>query len=186
MENTLGKTLRAMRMTQQELAARIGVSKGFVSEIVSGKKRPSVETLQSIAEALDISIDTFWGTSVAPGFSDEVTDFQPTDPIRTDLAHMFRRHGQNLHFYQMTSAAPGFALLEGDVVAVDFGRTAKPGEIALFEELDDFGESRKIVARWFDPWLERGEPAKAPTSLKESARIVMRGPVVGSARGIIG
>ena len=184
MDNTLGRALRARKMTQQELAARIGVSKGFVSEIVSGKKRPSVETLNRIAEALDMGIDAFWGSTAPAGFAEDVTPFDPPGPIRTDLVHMYRTHGQNLHFYQMTISAPGFALLPGDVLIVDFSRPANPGEIALFEEVDEYGEARKTVARWYDPWLEYGEPQKPPSAMDDTGKLVMRGPIVGSARGV--
>jgi transcriptional regulator with XRE-family HTH domain len=43
---------RAARMTQQELAARVGISQGFLSMVEAGAKDVSTTTLVAIAEAL--------------------------------------------------------------------------------------------------------------------------------------
>jgi DNA-binding XRE family transcriptional regulator len=44
-------------MTQQELAARAGISKPYLSQLETGKRQGTVETLSSIARALDVPID---------------------------------------------------------------------------------------------------------------------------------
>jgi len=44
-------------MTLDQLAAAIGKHKGFLSEIESGKKTGSVDTLKAIAEALKVDLD---------------------------------------------------------------------------------------------------------------------------------
>jgi DNA-binding XRE family transcriptional regulator len=44
-------------MSLEQLAAAIGKHKGFLSEIESGKKTGSVETLRAIAEALRVDLD---------------------------------------------------------------------------------------------------------------------------------
>jgi len=48
--------LRDKRLTQTALSDLVGVKKGFMSEIIAGKKNPSVETLGKIADALNVSI----------------------------------------------------------------------------------------------------------------------------------
>ncbi len=51
---TLIKALRKWRgLRQRELAARSGIAQGFLSEIESGKRVGSRETLEKIAQALD-------------------------------------------------------------------------------------------------------------------------------------
>lgn len=44
-------------MTQQELADRAGISKPYLSQIESGKRQGTVETLAAIARALEVPLD---------------------------------------------------------------------------------------------------------------------------------
>ncbi|MEA5115099.1 MAG: helix-turn-helix transcriptional regulator [Geobacteraceae bacterium] len=44
-------------MTQQELASRAGISKAFLSQIESGKRKGTVDTLSAIARSLDVPLD---------------------------------------------------------------------------------------------------------------------------------
>ncbi len=44
-------------MTQQELAKQAGISKPYLSQIETGKRRGTVETLGAIAHALDVPLD---------------------------------------------------------------------------------------------------------------------------------
>ena len=45
-------------LTQAELAGMTGLKQSYVSEIEAGKKTPSVETLRSLAGALDVDLET--------------------------------------------------------------------------------------------------------------------------------
>jgi transcriptional regulator with XRE-family HTH domain len=66
----LGEDIRGMRkaqgMTLADLAERTGRSVGFLSQIENGLKKPSVGSLQSIADALGIGIGWF--------FQNDITD----------------------------------------------------------------------------------------------------------------
>jgi DNA-binding XRE family transcriptional regulator len=44
-------------LTQQNLAARAGISKPYLSQIETGKRQGTVETLSALAGALDVPID---------------------------------------------------------------------------------------------------------------------------------
>jgi len=44
-------------MTQQELATRAGISKPYLSQIETGKRQGTVETLSAIARSLDVPLD---------------------------------------------------------------------------------------------------------------------------------
>lgn len=48
-----------LRITQQELATRSGLSRGFVSQVERAASTPSVESLTRIARALDKPLDDF-------------------------------------------------------------------------------------------------------------------------------
>lgn len=44
-------------LTQQELANRVGISKPYLSQIETGKRQGTVETLSAIAHSLDVPLD---------------------------------------------------------------------------------------------------------------------------------
>jgi len=44
-------------LTQQDLAKRAGISKPYLSQIETGKRQGTVETLGAIARALDVPLD---------------------------------------------------------------------------------------------------------------------------------
>jgi DNA-binding XRE family transcriptional regulator len=44
-------------LTQQELAVQAGISKPYLSQIESGKRQGTVETLTAIARAIDVPLD---------------------------------------------------------------------------------------------------------------------------------
>lgn len=56
----VGKNIRAYRtrkkMSQEDLAARVGMSRPYLSEIENGLQNPSLIILDSIAEALDATV----------------------------------------------------------------------------------------------------------------------------------
>ncbi|EJF48330.1 transcription regulator [Enterococcus sp. C1] len=62
-----GEKLKAIRklkrLTQQQLAHRLNVSKGTVSAYEQGLSHPSIETLVRICEVLDTSSDYLLGIS---------------------------------------------------------------------------------------------------------------------------
>ena len=44
-------------LTQQELAKRVGISKPYLSQIETGKRQGTVETLSAIARSLDVPLE---------------------------------------------------------------------------------------------------------------------------------
>lgn len=59
----VGKRIRLFRskkrITQEELAFRIGTSAAYISNIESGKKKPSLQKLAQISEVLGVTINDF-------------------------------------------------------------------------------------------------------------------------------
>jgi transcriptional regulator with XRE-family HTH domain len=51
------KRRKAMRLTQEELAKRLGLSLSFLGHIERGTRKASVETLVAIANELNLSVD---------------------------------------------------------------------------------------------------------------------------------
>lgn len=67
LEEDVGPRLRAHReqrgLSLRELARRLGVSPSAISQIETGKSRPSVSTLYSIVTELGMSLDELFGAS---------------------------------------------------------------------------------------------------------------------------
>ncbi len=57
----LGKRIRKQRvllgLTQEKLAAKVGVSTSFIGLVERGKRKASLETLVSLANVMDVSTD---------------------------------------------------------------------------------------------------------------------------------
>jgi DNA-binding XRE family transcriptional regulator len=67
----LGARLKRVRqssgMSLREVARQLGVSPSFVSQLENGKSQPSVATLYSIAQLLDVSIDQLFSADSHDG-----------------------------------------------------------------------------------------------------------------------
>jgi transcriptional regulator with XRE-family HTH domain len=59
---TLGKNVQRARkkerLTQEELADKVGISRAYMGYIEQGRNAPSLETLEKIARALKVKIST--------------------------------------------------------------------------------------------------------------------------------
>ena len=57
----LGDNIRRIRlakgMTQGDLCRKLEVDRGYMSNVESGKKNPTLSTIERIAKALDVSIE---------------------------------------------------------------------------------------------------------------------------------
>lgn len=66
----LGARLREVRLRSgqslREISRQLGVSPSFVSQLENGKSQPSVATLYSLAQLLDVSIDELFAADSAP------------------------------------------------------------------------------------------------------------------------
>jgi transcriptional regulator with XRE-family HTH domain/mannose-6-phosphate isomerase-like protein (cupin superfamily) len=83
----LGARLKAVRlrsgMSLREVARQLGVSPSFVSQLENGKSQPSVATLYSIAQLLDVSIDQLFASppqDAGPDTVAPVVEMVPSGP----------------------------------------------------------------------------------------------------------
>ena len=69
-EERIGKKIRDLRnkngLTQEELAARTELTKGFISQLERGQTAPSVSTLQDIVECLGTNLSEFFSEEREP------------------------------------------------------------------------------------------------------------------------
>ena len=69
-EEKIGHKIRNLRnkngLTQEELAARCELTKGFISQLERGQTAPSVSTLEDIVECLGTNLSEFFGDDTDP------------------------------------------------------------------------------------------------------------------------
>ncbi|WP_223189544.1 helix-turn-helix domain-containing protein [Nonomuraea terrae] len=85
----LGLRLRMARrksgLSLRELARRLSVSPSFLSQIENGKSQPSVATLYSMAQMLNVSVDHLFESEEAPmEYDSEMTDEAPDAAAEPD------------------------------------------------------------------------------------------------------
>ncbi len=70
-----GKQLRTLRtskkMSQEELAFKAGVSAAHLGQIERAEKKPTLETIGRLAEALDVSLSELFSFEVTAGILSE-------------------------------------------------------------------------------------------------------------------
>ena len=65
------RLLKEKKMTQRELGVRIGCSESTVSQYISGKRNPDLETLLKISEELGVTVDYLLREEKQPLTDDE-------------------------------------------------------------------------------------------------------------------
>lgn len=178
MKNAIGRILHRHNMTQSELAERIEVSKGFVSEIISGRKRPSVATLQKIAEALQVPIDQLYetGDTSRSAHRMAITGFTESDLVPLEdhlkpecdallaLGKLSQAPANHPALYRTRRAVPAFSILAGDILLIDLKPNPLDGQAVLVQVTNpETGEADTRLAIWRDgsAWPAFSEPAFA-------------------------
>lgn len=63
---TVGANIRRHRLeaaiSQEELAARMGVDQGYVSKLEAGQRNPTITTIESAAAALNVDASKLFAT----------------------------------------------------------------------------------------------------------------------------
>jgi transcriptional regulator with XRE-family HTH domain len=162
MKLALGPILAKKGMTQSALADAVDVQKGFMSEIISHKKSPSLETLFRIAEVLNVGIGDLFQDAAAhqrsvqvakdqPGLADEAVPFEwqgfrektrSADAITA--AQVMLRHPAT---YRLKIALPWLALLAGDILICDLAAPQSDGDMILVGVTDHDGFNARTLVR---------------------------------------
>jgi len=92
----LGARLRDVRLRSglslREVSRQLGVSPSFVSQLENGKSQPSVATLYSLAQLLEVSIDELFAVDGWNHGAAQETRLPPVSrPGDVDAAHMLNR-----------------------------------------------------------------------------------------------
>jgi HAD superfamily hydrolase (TIGR01509 family) len=128
-EQVLGKRLQAARqaagLTQQNLCHRANLSYSTLAKIERGAiKAPSIFTIQAIAGALNVSLDSLVGTAVSPALKKH----RPRYKTKSGVSFIyFDVNGCLVRFFQQAF----------NQIAVDFGVPADSVETAFWHYNDD-------------------------------------------------
>lgn len=124
----LGSRLRAARLaaglTLRELARQLQVSPSFVSQLENGKSQPSVATLYSLSQLLEVSIDVLFEPDTGDDDTEDAHDSE--DDGFADSADGPRDAGEAVDASGRRSGAPHDDVEERGLFA---GETA-PGSVA--------------------------------------------------------
>ena len=118
---TLGADIRALRkargLTLADLAATLGRSVGWLSQVERDKSEPSISDLRHLAAALDVSVSMLFGQSAAPlgeaGYIVRASDRRPIGSSEAGLVEELLSPDLTDDFEMVHSTfAPGSQLTE--------------------------------------------------------------------------
>lgn len=185
MKIRLSESLRKSNRTQSWLAAELGVSRGYVSDLANGKKTPSIDLLQRIAATLDVPPgDLFDVGHHPPGFSENAVEaFQP--PRINSMAALVRMIApgtRNPDTYRARRTAGGFGILAGDLLIADIGATPENGDLVLIDRWKDDGTAVTLIRRVIDGYMLSENAGNPPETLDPDS---VTDAVIGVIRGVL-
>ena len=89
-QTTLGADLRALRkargLTLADLAARLGRSVGWLSQVERDLSDPSISDLRAMARVLDVSVSSLFASEARPGEEGRIVRAEARRPIGSRVA----------------------------------------------------------------------------------------------------
>ncbi len=181
------------------VSRRAELDTSTVRKILDGSSRnPGIATVEKIARALGTTvaaIEALGGDTPTKGFAEERTAFAhgeatPLGPDEnTELAEVITsllKTAQHGATYKLRRGSAGFGLRAGDILVLDIGRLAKPGEMILVGVTDRLGhETRTMVRRYVPPFALSADPDEPTPALAmgNDGLVAWRGTVIAMLRG---
>lgn len=122
----LSRARKARGLSQEELAARLGVSRQAVSKWETGEAAPDLSKLLALADALELPLDTLCGRETAGGPS---AVSAPAEPAAAPVSGASRR----LRLWQGLCGVLALLVLAGGIFFWYQQRTLVPSEAAPAE-----------------------------------------------------
>lgn len=186
----LSQVMRAQGMSQTALADAIGVNKSYISEIASGKKRPSYDVLLRLLEELRVDPNTLLGTDTPNAqqtqlqglHEPETAVFEWPAKARLTLSQL-APSAKTPAAYQVNRHMPSLGYLPGDIVIIDLGSRSQNGDVVLANQVDRLGNTRPLLRRLVGSHLAP-EYADQELLAASSATVAILGSVQGSFRNL--
>lgn len=77
------------KLTQQELASALKISKSTISMYENGNREPDFETLEAIADFFNVPMDTFFPNGVRPEIDPELNRYLTALQERSEMRMLF-------------------------------------------------------------------------------------------------
>ena len=191
MDVDLKSALEKAGMKPAELARRTGLSRAFISNMMSGRRSPSLANLRAISEALDIPPSELMPESTefpaadhqnaSSGFSEgAVTPFTPPPEKRRQWDALLNENDHTRTLYQLRHDCPVFSMCAGDILSVDMRRAAEDNEIVVTTEAMEDGSGTTTIRRLASPWLIAGTSSAPTERIEDDGRF----SIVGVVRGV--
>lgn len=76
------------KLTLKELSTKSGISVSFISDVENKRRNPSIDTLQTLADALGVSVNYFFDDNSTTKQNKTTTSRKSTKEIDTIAAHL--------------------------------------------------------------------------------------------------
>lgn len=177
MKISISQMLARRGLTQRKLAEQVGINPGFLSQIISGKRNPSLATLARIAEVLQVPLDLLTEPDDPGAPRHRATGFAepPVAPYaaRSDderrailaLAGHASVPARHAVLFRVTRPTPALGLMAGDILVIDARPRPRDGQIVIVQVEDresGEAETRAAIFRAGQPAAAFGEPEFAP------------------------
>ena len=153
----IGKRIKALRtrngLTQEELASRLELSKGFLSQLENNLTSPSISTLEDITEVLGVSLETFFKEEKERQVKFDKNDYFIDDKDLSTLTWLVPTSQQNdMEPILLVLKEGGQSNIIDPHEGEEFGYILN-GEV----ELIDLDNNKKIILKKHETFYLKGE-----------------------------
>ena len=133
--NAIKEQRNALRISQEELAARAGLHRTYVSEVERGERNPSIASIEKLAQALEVSFTSLFDRTGQPSGSREAVEIllvedNPIDIELTKNAFKKAQITNPLHVVNDGETALDFIFARGSYADRAMGR---PPQLILLD-----------------------------------------------------
>ncbi|MGZ4334693.1 MAG: helix-turn-helix domain-containing protein [Gaiellaceae bacterium] len=179
----VGSRIRSHReesnLSLRELARRLGISPSAVSQIETGKSRPSVNTLYAVIDELSLSVDDLFspmGPAAAPGSAGAAVATSRRWPVglelREDVGRRIRAHREETNL-SLRELARRLGISPSSMSQIETGKS-RPSVSTLYAVIDELGLA---VDALFGPIGPARVPAKPETRTSSRSQAAAGGTV---------
>ncbi|HHW07598.1 MAG TPA: HigA family addiction module antidote protein [Clostridia bacterium] len=146
---TLREILEDRKMSQKELAARVGLTEAYISNVINGQKAISVSLAKKLEYALGIDA-SFW-INLQANYDKELADFEDFNRISQEEVNILKRLTHIIEYLKEL----GFLELEahGAILVVQLRKLLNVSNLTQIPAVSQTGAYRLATAVNVDPFV---------------------------------
>jgi transcriptional regulator with XRE-family HTH domain len=174
--------MKRRKMNQTELAEAVGIQRSYMSELINGKKQPSMALFTRLVDVLKVSPDDFLRQD-APKTPEErgqqmltsLLAFEESETVPFDRTGAADKGGsrhaammracralapetRSLDFHLVARNMPSLGLLKGDAVVLDMNPLYRDGDLVIANAVDANGTGMTLIREYQAPFLVARDP----------------------------